>query len=354
MPDDRAEVLQEILARTYSAADHAALTWQAESWRADRPLEGVRVLDATPVFQNTLAKYVPLLAAGADLTVHLSPLLPHDPAIAELLQGVGVRVVDGSTTTAAVDVVLDCAGALCAVASRCGYVELTKSGKRIYATMEEPVLMADDSRIKHIETTLGTGDGFIRGLARFGHSDLSGRSVVVFGSGKVGRGAAWRAMRAGARVTVIDPDPGARSPHGSTLIDVSDPGAVLRALSGAWCVASATGIPGALSPFTDDLVRSGAILANLGAEDESGPDMPADRVLNQKAPVNFALPEPTHLRYLDATFALHNACGLALLTGSSPPGVSPPPRGLEDEILTIVRSRSTIRDELPAIEEELQ
>ena len=68
----------------------------------------------------------------------------------------------------------------------------------------------------------------------------------------------------------------------------------------------------------------------------------------------FALPEPTHLRYLDATFALHNACGLALLTGSFPPGVSPPPRGLEDEILTIVRSRSTIRDELPAIEEELQ
>ena len=131
--------------------------------------------------------------------------------------------------------------------------------------------MADDSRIKHIETTLGTGDGFIRGLAHFGHSDLSGRSLVVFGSGKVGRGAALKARVDGADVTLIDSDPQAIPPADCTLIPADDEAAVRASLAGAWCVVSATGALGALDLWAEVLMHSDAVLANLGAEDEFGP-----------------------------------------------------------------------------------
>src|SRR5690606_20672540 len=111
------------------------------------------------------------------------------------------------------------------------------------------------------------------------------RSVVVFGCGKVGRGAAWRARRAGADVALIDPDPSARAPSGCVLIDANDAESVRARVEGAWCIASATGVAGTLSPLSGLLADSEAILANLGAEDEYGPGMPPDRVLNAKAPV---------------------------------------------------------------------
>lgn len=328
--------VRKILDRQYTTADYPALDWQARQWDRTRPFDGLRVLDATPVFGNTLAKYVPLLAAGAHVSVALSPLLPHGREFSALLPELGIPVVESPSGT--YDVVMDCAGVLAHVGSRSGYVELTKTGQHVYAHCPKPVLLADDSRIKHIETSLGTGDGFLRGLAHFGHPDVSGRTIVVFGGGKVGRGAAMSAREAGADVTVVDPAvPGGTAP--STF-------------DGVWCVVSATGISGALAPLTQQLRDSTAILANLGAEDEFGPAMPADRVLNAKAPVNFALPEPTRLRYLDATFALVNACALALLTERFPAGISPPPRAVEDAILAVVAT-STIGPELPRIHEEL-
>ena len=354
MPDDRADSLRSILDRTYDASDHPALIQQTEQWRTAKPFAGMRVLDASPIFDNTLAKYVPLLAGGADLTVSLSPLLPYDLGTVGMLRHVGIPVVTDGDCSTEYDVVLDCAGMLAAIPTRTGYVELTKSGERIYESCRKPVFLADDSRIKHIETTLGTGDGFIRGLAHFGHTDLSGRSLVVFGNGKVGRGAALKARGAGADVTVVETKPRAQPPADCTVIPADDVAAVRVRLAGAWCVTSATGVRGALDPWAEFLIRSDAVLANLGADDEFGPHMPPDRVLNDKAPVNFALAEPTLLRYLDATFALHNACALALLAGGQHGGLNRPPRAVEDEILAVVRASSAITGELAGIEHELR
>ena len=149
----------------------------------------------------------------------------------------------------------------------------------------------------------------------------------------------------------VDPDTDARPPDGCSLIDAADTTAVRAALDSAWCVASATGIAGALGPWAEYLAGSDLVLANLGAEDEFGPDMPEARVLNDKAPVNFALAEPTHLRYIDATMALHNAGAVELLTGSYRPGIQRPPRAVEDDILDVVHHCGTI--ELSTIEEDL-
>ena len=136
----------------------------------------------------------------------------------------------------------------------------------------------DDSRIKVIETSLGTGDGLIRALAHFGHQDLMDRSIVIFGCGKVGSGAAAQVMGAGAKVIVIDRDVANHSPTGADFIEASDQDGVRAAVASAWCVVTATGLAGALTPLVDDLRNSGAILANLGAQDEFGPGMPASQV----------------------------------------------------------------------------
>lgn len=324
--------LREILDRTYAPSDYPALIAQTDEWSVTRPLTGTRVLDVTPVFTNTLAKYLPLLAGGADLTVSLSPLLPHDSQVVSLLHEVGIPVTD---RPGIYDVVMDCAGVQAASTARAGYVELTKSGEHVYRSCAKPVILVDDSRIKLIETSLGTGDGLIRALAHFGHPDLVGRSIVIFGCGKVGRGAAAQAMAAGAKVTVIDTDATIHPPRGAGVIDARDQARISAAVAGAWCVVTATGRAGALTPLVHELRNSEAILANLGAEDEFGPGMPASRVLHGKVPVNFVLPEPTHLRFLDATMALVNACAVELLTGEYGAGLHRPPRRLEERILEV-------------------
>ncbi len=48
------------------------------AWRQSRPLAGKSVLDATPVFRNTLCKYLALLAGGAQLSVYAHPDIPCD------------------------------------------------------------------------------------------------------------------------------------------------------------------------------------------------------------------------------------------------------------------------------------
>ena len=331
-PHDQFARLREILDRSYAPADHPALIAQTDQWSSTRPLVGVSMLDVTPVFTNTLAKYLPLIAGGADLTVSLSPLLPHDRKVVRVLRDLGIPVTD---QPGHYDVVMDCAGVQAASTAAAGYVELTKSGQHVYESCAKPVFLVDDSRIKLIETSLGTGDGLIRALAHFGHADLVDRSIVIFGCGKVGSGAAAQAMGAGAKVTVSDSDAATHPPTGADFIEASDQDGVRAAVASAWCVVSATGSAGALTPLVDELREPGAILANLGAEDEFGPGMPASRVLHGKLPVNFVLPEPTHLRYLDATMALVNACALELLSGHYGAGLHRPPQRLEQPILKV-------------------
>lgn len=59
-----------------------------------------------------------------------------------------------------------------------------------------------------------------------------------------------------------------------------------------------------------------ALIANMGVEDEFGPEVPAERVLNAKSPLNFVLEEPTHLKYIDPTMALDNYGALEVLGGA--------------------------------------
>ena len=84
----------------------------------------------------------------------------------------------------------------------------------------------------------------------------------------------------------------------------------------------------------------------MGVEDEFGPNLPENRVLNRKKTLNFLLEEPTKTCYIDPAMALHNEAVPVLL--SSPPGtgVILPDAGLETAILDHVRRAGSIGDEV--------
>ena len=343
MIPDRAAQLQAIAATLAPeldpARDYPALAAQAKRWREERPLESLRVLCGTPLFLNTLAQYAALLEGGAELTVVYSDELGYDPAIPDFLKGIGIRTCHGTEEAAAsgpFDAVLDCSALNRGASSRFGYCELTRSGVHVYESdpPDKPVFAADSGRIKSIETVLGTGDGCLRGLQHIG-VDPAGKTVLLFGHGRVGRGIEYSLTQAGATLRIVDPAQGR----------VFTP----ALLNGTDIVVSATGIRDALAPFAQLLLDSGALLVNMGADDEFGAGISPDRAVNQKRPVNFMLSEPTSTRYIDPTLALHNAGIIELMRTSVASGVLTPSARLEDSILADVRATGIINAEIDAL-----
>jgi len=343
MTPDRATQIQAIAATLAPeldpARDYPALAAQAQRWRDARPLDGLRVLCGTPLFLNTLAQCAALLEGGADLTVVYSDELGYDPAVPGFLAGIGIGTCHGAKEAAEpglFDAVLDCSALNRDVPSRFGYCELTRSGVHVYKSdpPDKPVFAADSGRIKSIETVLGTGDGCLRGLRHIG-VDPAGKTALLFGHGRVGRGIEYALTHAGAAVRIVDPAQGS----------VFTP----ALLNGADLVIAATGIRDALAPFAQLLLDSGALLVNMGADDEFGPGIPPERAVNHKRPVNFMLREPTATRYIDPTLALHNAGILELMHSPGASGILTPSVPLEDSILADVRAAGVINGEIDAL-----
>ena len=91
-------------------------------------------------------------------------------------------------------------------------------------------------------------------------------------------------------------------------MDMEDPDAVVAAVRRATHIVTATSVAGVIGRrYPVEPFLEGQVLVNIGAEDEYGPLFPEQSVLNRKVAVNFALEEPTHLRYIETTFALQNA-----------------------------------------------
>lgn len=348
-------IFDEILNDAYEKREYPALSAFFAEWSGTRPFRALRVLVATPVFRNTLLEYRALIAGGADLVVGVAGGMPCDPGIVEVLRGNGIPVIGlqealemearcAESGDCAFDLILDCAGQFSACHPRFGFVELTRSGVQFYEKCEHPVYVADSGVVKRIETCLGTGEGYVRALAQLGYdfcldsgtdgsldagrdtldsgtdgAPSGGKKFVVFGSGKVGQGIVLQLLRSGADVHVVtDCSQGANpflDANGVPVTDCNDLDAVASLVRGADFVVTATGVKGALDrpQVVEALLASGAVLANMGVEDEYGPGVPASRVLAEKKPLNFILEEPTHLKYIDASLALHAALGELLV-----------------------------------------
>jgi len=365
-------LFDEVLSDVYTPAEYPALDALTKEWSDTRPFEGLRILVATPIFRNTLLQYRALLAGGADLAVGRSvseggegvadTSMPCDGKIVDLLVDNDIPVLTPEDVLAEesedeyFDLILDCAGQFASCNPRYGFVELTRSGVQFYENVSAPVYVADSGIVKRIETSLGTGDGYFRALEQLGYlSSASGESsalkrLVVFGSGKVGAGLALQGLGRGLDVCVVT-DTSRRGSsndfanmlesNGIEITDVNDVSAVVEIIRYVDLVVTATGVRAALDKpeIVDALMQTSALLANMGVEDEYGENIPAERVLGEKTPLNFILEEPTHLKYIDASLALHAALGERMLQdilGAEPPmGIKNPPSELEQRILMI-------------------
>ena len=131
------------------------------------------------------------------------------------------------------------------------------------------------------------------------------------------------------------------------VTDCRDVDAVIALVRDADFVVTATGVKGALdrAELAEALNKTHAVLANMGVEDEYGPDVPCSRVLAEKKPLNFILEEPTHLKYIDASLALHAALGELLLQKVAG-GPMDPPTELEQRILSLTMEGGLIGQEI--------
>ncbi len=328
--------LLEIVGRELSAErDFPALAEQTRVWAQSRPLDGMDILDGTPVFMNTVAKYAALSAAGAKITAIASGDITFDPRMPAVLESAGIHFMT-ELPRKQFDFVMDCAGVCRSVPAKYGYTELTRSGIHLYEqdSVRRTVFAADSGRIKAIETVLGTGDGCVRAMLETRYNP-AGKLVLLLGHGRVGRGIEFYLKRVGAQVRICDPAQGL--PFTPSMLD------------GVWCVISATGIHHAHNSIAKTLAGSDAILINMGATDEYGPDMPESRVLYGKKSFNFQLKEPTQTRYIDSTLALHNAGTVWMLRHPGCSGMISPPRELEEAILAPVHRAGLLKQEIEAL-----
>lgn len=356
------EKIKEIIQSAYRPEEYPVLIYQTEKWSRERPLEGRTVLDATPVFRNTMAKYLALTAAGANLIAGISDLMPYDPTVVAWLKEAGIPVVhanaikeEGKAALPDIDIILDCAASFIEWEANTGYVELTRSGVEAYARSGKTVFMADSGNIKKIETCLGTGESYFRAMKQLGYDRWQNKRIVIFGSGKVGTGIAVYAKKRGAEITLVT-DPGTVMPFLrnsiSRIIDFKDRAAVENAVKKAYAVVTATGVTGAAETCCSPgvFIQSGALLANMGVEDEYGKQIPSARVLENKKPVNFILEEPTQMKYIDATMGLHNEGALYLTTHPEATGLIIPARKLENRLFDISIKKGTIAAEMSLLQ----
>ena len=182
----------------------------------------------------------------------------------------------------------------------------------------------------------------------------------------MGQGIVLQLLRSGANVQVVtDCSRGSNAfldANGVPVTDCNDLDGVAALVRDADFVVTATGVKGALDrpQIVEALLASSAVLANMGVEDEYGLGIPASRVLAEKKPLNFILEEPTHLKYIDASLALHAALGELLLqeaagiSGRETVGISDtknagpqdPPSDLEQRILSMTMQDGLIGTEI--------
>ena len=410
---DLLSIFSSVLDEVYEKREYPALDALQSEWAETRPFEGLRVLVATPIYRNTMTQYRALVAGGATILVGFSGM--NDGEIVEFLKDWGVPVVTPAEMLEAeargefVDLVLDCAGPFAALHPKIGFVELTRSGVQYYKDAKKPVFVADSGIVKRIETSLGTGDGYFRALEKLGfgvfdektpNAGFESRRLLVFGSGKVGSGIALQGVRRGCDVTVVTDlkrvpsEPSAQSEdaknasnaekstnlmpagdfsavllqNGVDVVDCHDYAAVASLIEKADFVVTATGVAGALNApeLQKSLLSTSAVLANMGVEDEYGGAIPAERVLNAKGPLNFILEEPTHLKYIDTSLALHAALAELLVqeaksqsagwpaapetgdvaTSAGTVGLRFPPQELEQRLLSIAIQNGDIGPEI--------
>lgn len=327
--------------------DYPCLDSQINFNEKNRPLSGLCVLHSTPIFFNFLPKILSLGESGASLTIVPPPGLQMDMQVYELLKELNFTV-SMEAPSRQFDIVLDCAGLHSTVSANIGSVELTKSGERRYLELNKNCISVDKSKIKLIEDVFGTADGLMRALEQERLS-LIDRSVVLFGFGKVGKGVYLQARKLTEDIKVVEKCINVNNPWNVRLYHWEKTNEVEALISSADVIITATGCKGFLREFDKSLFLNKTLI-NIGAEDEFGENIDPKIVFNNKKPANFILKEPTRLKYLDATFALHNQSAIDLVSMPSFSGVIKPLDSTESKLFNILKLDEILWRELCKLE----
>ncbi|NVK22748.1 MAG: hypothetical protein HWD86_09540 [Kangiellaceae bacterium] len=288
------------------------------------PLKGLSIAHNVPLTQTTLLKIACLQASGAELTVTNPSFMQHDQTTLNWLEQHSIPFKSINSIQGEFDFLLDCGAELdenCT--ARKGIVELTRTGAIRYqqhSRNQVPIVSVDDSRLKCLETCLGTGEGVYRAITELSQYALSQKNILIFGYGKVGVGIAYYFSKISSSVIIVEPcikKHDIINERGFTAIDGAIRSQVEQAALEADVIITATGLKNIISDNYNHQCFSNAILANAGAEDEFGYAFEPNQVLANKMPVNFSLVEPTLMAFLDPIFYAHNLACLDILQNST-------------------------------------
>lgn len=284
-----------------------------QDYASRKPFAGMSIAHNVPLTQTTLLKIACLKASGATVTVTNPSFVKESNLAIETLIYEGVQYKPLDQLEGTFDFLLDCGAELiknCQVSR--GIVELTRTGAMHYEQLqssEVPIVSVDDTRLKSLETCLGTGEGVYRAITELHGRPHADTKVLIFGFGKVGTGIAHYFSQKTSNIVVIDMLPERLeqiSSRGYKAVSAELPSQVEAAIKDADIIITATGIKNLLSLSYNKEWFSNKVLANAGAEDEFGFNFGDSEVLANKKPVNFALQEPTLMPFLDPIFYAHN------------------------------------------------
>jgi adenosylhomocysteinase len=342
------------------AADLPILGKLIDRFSRERPFVGRSIVVGHILVRNSMVVVEGVARGGGDVVLAAAHPSPAEAPVLADLERLGAPVLGVPEACARGEWYLDVGAVLGRARRPRGAAEVTRTGVLHYQTIDCPVVSADDCRAKRIEGFFGTGDGFLRAWRQFHpEADPAGRSVVVFGYGKIGRGVAYELRKAGMDVTVAEAGEAAilrASGEGFAVVPAHPNPGLEAALARADVIVAVTGQPGILGRTlpADWLRRNRPDLVNLGAEDEFGPPFSDDEILGgRQIPLNFHLAQPTRNRYVDAPLAAHLLALEVLVKDPDPPaGIRPLPQAVDDWVVRTWRA-AWPNEDLTGIADEL-
>ncbi len=325
----------------YSSHQAPFMHQQLVEWRNTRPLAGLNVLHNVPLVPNTLLKISCLVAAGANVVVTNPSFLEAHPKAIQALNDDKICYVKDVTALNAsdFDIYFDCCGELHQKlgAPNIGAIELTATGDHYYRQQQLsfPVISIDKTLTKQIETIFGSGDSVNKAITQLTNIDVTKKSWVVFGFGKIGRGIAYFCVENNIPIVVVDSNEQARmsaEKFGIKTVSSDDYEQLKIVLDKTDIVVTSTGMANVIGRYPKEWFAN-KILANMGVNDEFGANYTADEVLNKKLPVNFILDDPTPIECIDPELYAHNVVVFELLKKKLAPGVSDMSKALDNEIV---------------------
>jgi adenosylhomocysteinase len=366
-------------------AEMPVLRQLCERFRAERPLEGLRVSGCLHITTETANLARVLQAGGAEVVLCASnPLSTQDDVAAALVRDfrIPVHAIRGEDTdtyyrhiASALDhrpqITLDDGADLVSELHKgrtellegvIGGTEETTTGViRLRAMAREkalryPIVAVNDALTKHLfDNRYGTGQSALDGIIRATNILLAGRTFTVVGYGWCGRGLALRACGHGAHVVVCEVDP-LRALE--AIMDGYQVMPLREAAARSDFMVTVTGDKHAIDRAHFEVMKDGCVLANAGhfnveinlealaamaaertrprpeVEEYRLPDGRRIRVLSEGRLVNLAAAEGHPAAVMDMSFSNQALCvtWLARSGKDLAPEVHPVPVAIDAEV----------------------